>query len=245
MLIRENSILSHVVRKYVVILPMLNRFDIKLGLGEENVHAVCQDKGIDVDFFLHIANSFIDPTYLKRVRLTAVYPKLLADYLKKTNLFYIHAQVPNIEVHLRPFIMNSKENASLQLLERFLGEFKRELLSRIQYDNETLIPYFLKLSGQLGEEINQITLEKYEGKVLIDKSEGLISDIQDVMIKHLSGDFNDNLCYAVLFALSMIEKDLSSNNRLRQRIFFPMLRAMEERLNLEPHPLSGKERQRR
>lgn len=239
-LIHENSILSNVVRRHVVLLPMLNRFGIKLGLGDKSVKEICEEKGIDVDFFLHIANSFLDSSYLKRVRLLPIYPAMLADYLTNTNNFYLEAQIPNIEVHLEPFIKRSHGNPSLQLLKRFLGEFREDLVKRIDYDTKVLLPYFLNLSEQLGDEINEITLEKdEESEQQTDKSEELITDIQGVMIKHLSGEFNDNLCYAVLFSLTMIEKDLSCNNRLRWRIFYPMIRAMESRLGLEEKELNN------
>lgn len=240
-LIHEHSILSKELRAHVYLLPMLNRFGIKPGLGDKTVVEVCHEKSIDTEFFLHIANSYIDPSYLKKVRLSPVYPPMLASYLRRTNDFYLHAQLPNIQVHLEPFIKYSGKNPSLQLLKRFLDEFKDELYKRINYDNEVLLPYFIELSEKLGPDINGITLEKFEGDTEEDKCEELIGDIQGVMIKHLSGDFNDNLCYAVLFSLSMIEKDLSCNNRLRMRIFFPMLKAMEGELGLSAKPIKPRE----
>ena len=32
-----------------------------------------------------------------------------------------------------------------------------------------------------------------------DAIEALLSDLKGIMIKHLSGDYNENLCYAVIF----------------------------------------------
>lgn len=231
-LIQENSVLSNVVRQHVILLPMLNRFGIRLGLGDKSVKAVCEEKGIDIDSFLHIANSYIDPSYLKKVRLSPFYPQMVADYLARTNAFYIDAQIPNIEVHMSPLLRDSNDNPSLKLLARFLGEFKDLLLKRIAHDTEVLLPHFRALNERLGQDIKRITLGT-PSEETTDKSEELISDIQEVMIKHLSGEFNDNLSYAVLFSLVMIEKDLSCNNRLRRRLFFPMLRAMEAELGVE------------
>lgn len=232
-LIQENSMLSCVVRQHVVLLPMLNRFGIRLGLGDKSIRAICEEKGIDIESFLHIANSYVDPSYLKRVRLSPFYPKMVADYLERTNAFYINAQIPNIEVHMAPLLRDSGDNPSLKLLARFLGEFKELLLKRIAHDTDVLLPHFRALQEKLGQDIKRITLGT-PSEEITDKSEELISDIQGVMIKHLSGEFDDNLCYAVLFSLVMIEKDLACNNRLRNRLFFPMLRAMEEELGIEP-----------
>ncbi|OAV66758.1 hypothetical protein Barb6_02521 [Bacteroidales bacterium Barb6] len=48
------------------------------------------------------------------------------------------------------------------------------------------------------------------------------------MIKHLSGEYNENLCYAVIFAISSLEKDIKQHNRIRYRILTPMVAAMEK-----------------
>jgi regulator of cell morphogenesis and NO signaling len=47
------------------------------------------------------------------------------------------------------------------------------------------------------------------------------------MVKHLSGDYDDNLCYAVLFAISSLEKDIKQHNRIRYRILVPMVKTLE------------------
>ena len=43
------------------------------------------------------------------------------------------------------------------------------------------------------------------------------------MIKHVSGDFNQNLCYAVIFSVGSLESDLIIHNRLKNSILKPKL----------------------
>ena len=47
------------------------------------------------------------------------------------------------------------------------------------------------------------------------------------MVKHLSGDYDENLCYAVLFSICSLEKDIKQHNRIRYRILTPMVSAMK------------------
>ena len=58
--------------------------------------------------------------------------------------------------------------------------------------------------------------------------EALLSDLKGIMVKHLSGDYNENLCYAVIFGISSLAKDIKQHNRIRYRILTPMVSAMEK-----------------
>ena len=66
------------------------------------------------------------------------------------------------------------------------------------------------------------------GNQVEDTIEALLADLKSIMIKHLSGNYNENLCYAVIFAISSLEKDIKQHNRIRYRILIPMVAAMEK-----------------
>ena len=56
-------------------------------------------------------------------------------------------------------------------------------------------------------------------KIEFMKSDGyfsdILGDIKGIMIKHLTGRFNTNLYYAVIFSLHSLEDDLKQHERLR------------------------------
>ena len=54
-----------------------------------------------------------------------------------------------------------------------------------------------------------------------------LHDIKSVLVRHLRGTYDPNLCYAVLFAVSAFEKDMRLHERIRHRILIPMVHAME------------------
>ena len=76
----------------------------------------------------------------------------------------------------------------------------RKMLIAAQNDNsnEQLLPY-----GQSGLE---------------DKIKDLIS----FFVIHLKGDFDKNLCVAVISAIFILEKDIRQTNRIRDRILQPL-----------------------
>ncbi|MDD3356235.1 MAG: LuxR C-terminal-related transcriptional regulator, partial [Dysgonamonadaceae bacterium] len=54
----------------------------------------------------------------------------------------------------------------------------------------------------------------------------LLRDIKSILIKHVSGDFNQNLCYAVIFSVGSLESDLIIHNRLKNSILKPKLKEL-------------------
>ena len=47
--------------------------------------------------------------------------------------------------------------------------------------------------------------------------------MRHIMLKHLSGAYDENLCYAVLFAIDTLGRDIRQHNRIRHRILLPMI----------------------
>lgn len=224
--------MSEVVEEHTSLIPVINRFGIHLGLGDKSVQEICDKYQLDCDFFLTVINTFLNEEYFPEKKLQTFHTSQIIDYLTKTNQFYLRDQLPNIERHLQLFIKQSLPgNNSLSLIGKFFLSFKEELNDRIQKDQEEWFPYCLSLSEKL-KSIQQIKiLDKKQINIHIeseDTIEALLADLKSIMIKHLSGDYNENLCYAVIFALNSLEKDIKQHNRIRYRILTPIVRAMEE-----------------
>ena len=211
-LVYPNMQMSEVVEEHPSLIPVINRFGIRLGLGDKSVKAICEEYQLDADFLLTVINTFLNEEYFPEKKLQTFHTSQIIDYLTKTNLYYQRYQIPNIERHLGSFIsMSTPGNNTLNLIGKFFSSFKEELTSRIEKDDRVWFPYCLSLSEKLKDPI-----------------EALLADLKSIMVKHLSGDYNENLCYAVIFAISSLEKDIKQHNRIRYRILTPMVSAMEK-----------------
>lgn len=225
--------LSGVVEEHISLIPVLNRFGVRLGLGDKTVKEVCDEYEIDSDFLLVLLNTFLNEEYFPEKKLQTFHTSQIIDYLTKTNLDFQRHQVPNVERHFSPLISmgEASNNNSLNLIGKFFASFKTKLTDRIEKDTTEWFPYCLGLSEKLEKKQNgtkgSFVLNLPEEQ--IDNSlEALLTDLKSLMIKHISGEYNDNLCYAVLFSISSLEKDIRQQDRIRFRILAPMVSAMEK-----------------
>lgn len=229
-LVSSNMQMSEVVEAHTSLIPVLNRLGIRLGLGDRTVADICTEHQLDTDFLLTVLNTFLNEEYFPERKLRTFHLSQIIDYLTKTNRYYERYQLPNIERHLRSFLSMSGGNPSLALIGRFFESFKETFLRRIGKDDGEWFPYCLELSRRLAtnpdvDAEKGFSLPSPENAE--DQIEALLADMKSIMIKHLSGEYNDNLCYAVIFAISSLEKDVKQHNRIRYRILLPMVAAME------------------
>lgn len=231
-LVYPNMQMSEVVEEHPSLIPVINRFGIRLGLGDKSVKTICDEYQLDADFLLTVINTFLNEEYFPERKLQTFHTSQIIDYLTKTNQYYLRYQLPNIERHLTSFIsMSTPGNNTLNLIGKFFSSFKEELTNRIQKDDELWFPYCLSLSEKINgcQASGETGVLQLSGEQrLEDPIEALLSDLKGIMVKHLSGDYNENLCYAVIFGISSLEKDIKQHNRIRYRILTPMVSAMEK-----------------
>ena len=185
-LVYANMRMSEVVSKHLSLIPVINRFGIRLGVGDETVMALCEANDIDTDFFLTIVNTFINEDYFPEKKLQNFHLTQIIDYLKQTNRYYLQYQLPNIDRHLQiewfPQLLSLGEKE----------QNRRNTRSKLSVDTDESI-------------------------------EAMMDDMRNIMIKHLTGMYDENLCYAVLFAIDALGRDIRQHNRIRNRILLPMV----------------------
>ena len=71
MQITKNMKMAEVIHRNYRLLPIINRFGIELGFGDDSVENVCSKKQIEVDFFLDIVNSYLDENYFPKKHLAS------------------------------------------------------------------------------------------------------------------------------------------------------------------------------
>ena len=55
----------------------------------------------------------------------------------------------------------------------------------------------------------------------------MLHDLKNIIIRHISGNFNQNLAYAVIFSITALEKELHIHNRLLEKVLRPKLKELD------------------
>lgn len=196
----SSSILSDVIENNNQLIPVVNRFGIRLGLGDKTIGEISKTANLDTDFFLAILNTYLNEEYFPSRKLQQFDIELVIKYLKQTDAYLLHGQLHNLEKHLNAFTsMSDPNNAQLKLIGKLFQEFKNDLINQVE-----------------------------QGMIKGDSPLALLTDLKSIIIKHISGNYNENMCYAVIFTIDSFQKDLEKNNRIREKILKPMIDSLSD-----------------
>lgn len=223
-LVTPDTKLCEVIVDEPSVVPVINRFDIVLGVGDRTIKSICKEKGIDTSFFITILNAFIHESFFLENVTGAFNAGDVVDYLRKTNNSYLRNQLPNIERHFAALISRSDSNNNLPLLFNFYREVKTEIERRIDSDNQW---FDAIISAEQSN--SEVSVAGNAVQAESDSIEDKLSDLINMFVIHLRGDYDRNLCHAVLFAVISLEKDICQNNRIRNRVLRPIVDALNSR----------------
>lgn len=210
-----DSKLSDAIMAHPSLIPVINRLGVNLGVGDKSVGMVCAQTHISSDFFLSVINTFIDEEYFPINAQGAFSIEMTIDYLNKTSKFYRNVQLPNIDRHFNSLIGRSGEDNNLQMLKKFYSDMKEQLEWCLTSEERNIFNV-LKSNG-VSSDIDGI-IKGYE------EVEEKLHDLLTFFVVHLKGEYDRNLCMAVVSAVFSLEKDIRQNNRIRNRILIPLLR---------------------
>jgi regulator of cell morphogenesis and NO signaling len=220
------------------LLPVISRFNIKLGFGDKTVKEVCADANVNVDFFLEITNSFIDEDYIPQKELNSFPVSLIVQYLKKTHLYYLNEKIPEIEKNIHLMLEEeTKANEKYKLVENFFIEYIKEITTHINREEITVHPYVLEIEAAfykntmtkaVYDKIKSYSINDYASEH--DNIEEKLFDLINIIIKYLPQAKSVGLCNTILTELFSLEKDLNIHAALEDKVLIPKVAAMEEKL---------------
>ncbi|NLJ01529.1 MAG: response regulator transcription factor [Bacteroidales bacterium] len=199
-LLNPHSVVAHLLAEHNELIPVLNRFGIRLGVGDKTLQELCDEKHLNVDFILTVLNVYLDKAYIPDASLQLFSVEPIADYFHQTIESYIHDLIPNIEKHLNAFIaVSGSDNEELVMLRDLFLKFKQRMIHQLQKTDS----------------------------YVDDFPDELLHDLKNILIKHLSAEYNQNLCHAVIFSLHSLEKDLEAHNRLMDKVLRPKISELD------------------
>ena len=222
-----------------LLIPLINRFGIRLGFGDKDVEAVCKEYNIDADFLVAILNTFTFESYFSESKLKTFSIDQWVDYLRRTHIYYREVQLPIIEKHLNLLISSTAGDSSknLELIGKFFANYKQELLTHLAREDKETFPYIEKLLALKSQPSSKEAYEEWSKNYSIkvferehDNVDEKLFDLKNILIKYSSGNYNQSLCNTVIFELSRLENDLKDHTRLENKILIPMVEELEQKI---------------
>ncbi|MDE6491436.1 MAG: helix-turn-helix transcriptional regulator, partial [Muribaculaceae bacterium] len=215
-IVQASSRLAVLVADSPEILPVLNRFGIFLGTADRTVAQVCEALNIDRDFLLAILNTFLNEEYFPERTLRSFHASALVKYLTDAHRHCREFSLPNVERHFMSLVKVSGSDNNLALMLDFFMEVKGDLLRQHAADSDSWMPALLALEAG-GRDVALAGIP-VAGSAAVEER---LSDLKMMYVRHLSGNVEPNLCYAVLTGLVALERDVMQNGRIRDRILVP------------------------
>lgn len=210
------------------LLPVINRFGIRLGLKEKTVEAICREKNINPDFFLAIVNTFNNENYFPEEELLSFSPLEIIEYLKRTHRYYIYYVLPKLSFQLEQLIASSSSgNQELTMVNQFYKQYTRELIEHIDYEEQTVFPYIEKMINIRKSEDSYSIFSFEKEHTNVDEK---LNDLKNLIIKYLNPDYDENICNEFLITLYRFEKDVYDHARIEDVILLNQAAAIENKL---------------
>lgn len=237
-MITRDRPMYRVVLENIQLLPLLPRFNLKPGFGELSVDEVCRNHGVNTDFFLEIANAFLDEMYIPGEGLSLFPLETMVDYITSTHSYYTEIALPMVEEKLHRLMERSRlTEKEILLLTTFFNDYKKDFIIHLSQEEEQILPYVLELEKQSArdtpdpefiQKLQNYSISEFEKEH--DRLEISLRHLSELIIKYLPPFDDLHLCHEVLNDLEVLMKDLIDHADLEDKILIPRVAELEKKL---------------
>lgn len=208
------------------LLPVLNRLGVELGFGDLSVGEVCEQKGLNVGFFLSIVNLYHNENLISEKEFLKYPLNYLISYLKRS---HDHYRDNVISKHYR-FFQELKVNGfkDVEGIESIYSLYSKEVdvfIEHMEYEDNVVFPYLLSISAGNEKEFGSIRerildeFDEYHDD-LVDQ----LYDMKNILLKYLATDINSNICNDFLFSIFEFTKDLTIHSKIEDSVLLEYIK---------------------
>ena len=231
--------MADVIHLNYLLLPIIGRFGINLGFGNQTIKEVCDKYDIHLSFFLEILNSYHNHEYYTVGQFQNYPIELIVDYLRNTHKYYVNSKIPELEEMVEKFIkFSSNDNKhNNTLIANFFNEYKHELLRHLNSEEKNIFPYTIELVKALSTgKIHNELLIKINSKNINQNDddhnqlEEKLYDLKNLIIKFLPPVKHKDILENLLIELFQLENDLIDHSRIEDKVLIPKVKLLEQKI---------------
>jgi regulator of cell morphogenesis and NO signaling len=233
-----------VVTNHPQLLPLFPRFNLQLGFGDLSVEGVCEDHGVNTDFFLEIANAYLNDLYVPGEGLSLFSLSTVVNYIASTHKYYTEIALPGVEEKIiRLLDHSSLSENEVALVKGFFNDYKKDFLVHISQEEQHILPYILELEKQslmeqpdpdFVQKLSSYSIREFEKEH--DRLETSLKHLSTLIIKYLPPFDDLPLCYQVLNDLAALVKDLVDHADMEDKVLVPRVAELEYKILNSANP---------
>jgi len=205
------------------LISILPRFGIELGFGEKSVEEVCAVYHVSLPFFLMVCNIYTYVDYFPvHENINIEHIEGMLPYLANSHHYYLQERIPHIESHLQK-IANACSSKQGAILMRFFAEYKDEVISHFNYEEEVVFPYIEGLWA--GKDASNYAIRQYEETH--SNVEEKLEDLINIIIKYLPSNVLPKEKASVLSDIFLLAADLNKHALIEEKILIPYVESIE------------------
>jgi len=223
--IRPGMKMLELINDNPLLLIFLEHFNIDFAVGDKTVEQICMDSSIDRNVFIMIANLYngFMPS-VKELEATTNLNDII-NFLKNSHKYYKDDKYPEISTFIE-MLGKKHDKESINMIKEFFIEYFNEVLEHLEYEDETVFPYFSALSqdGRIKHE-TAFSVEEYREHHT--DIETKLTDLKNLLLKHISVKNELPLRRRLLISLFELEYDLHIHSMIEEKILLPLVERLE------------------
>ena len=219
--LRYDDVIIDIINDDYTILPLLSRFSIPLGLGNETLNDVCRRNDIDVKALLLVLNyirtGIIDSSYI-----SVVSPLEVVKFLKNSHDYFINYKFGHIRKNLIA-ALELETNPTNNLILKFFDSFVKKVEDHFRYEENTVFPYVESLVDGKKSAYTIEIFERHHEEVV-----DALAELKNIILRYYRTTA-PNLMYDVLVDIYNCEEDLASHSDIENNLLIPMVYDLERK----------------
>ena len=219
--LRYDDVIIDIINDDYTILPLLSRFSIPLGLGNETLNDVCRRNDIDVKALLLVLNyirtGIIDSSYI-----SVVSPLEVVRFLKNSHDYFINYKFGHIRKNLIA-ALDLETNPTNNLILKFFDSFVKKVEDHFRYEENTVFPYVENLVDGKKSAYTIEIFERHHEEVV-----DALAELKNIILRYYRTTA-PNLMYDVLVDIYNCEEDLASHSDIENNLLIPMAYDLERK----------------
>jgi regulator of cell morphogenesis and NO signaling len=207
------------------LLLLLEHFEVDFAVKEKTMKLICSENNIDLPEFLVFANLYngFYPNENEIFSLKGI--NTMIRFLQNSHRYYKNDKYPELKYFIGQLHQKHKTEDIL-LIEKFFDEYFEEVLEHLDYEESVAFPYICRLI----EEGNTGAKKHFSANEYSDHHSDIetkLTDLKNLLLKHISLKNDFSLRRKFLFSLFELEFDLNIHSIIEEKILLPLVRKIE------------------